>query len=134
MIPAHGITALEVIITSLTSLVILLLGIQINQTMSLRKAMNGIKDDFNTHVLQMTKLMAEKVSLDSCSGIRQECLALNKTIIMAPLEKQLASLKCKCTEKRKENQHDKETLWAALRTHSHTHIDGYETDKVILNK
>lgn len=134
MIPAHGITALEIVFTSLTSLVILLLGIQINQTISLRKAVQSVKDDLNSHVLQMTKSMAEKVGIDTCSGIRQECLRLNKTIIMNPLEKQISTMKYKCGENRKDNQHEKELLWAALKSHSHTHIDGYETDKVIIDK
>lgn len=134
MTPAHGITALEIIITSLSSLVILLLGIQINQTMSLRKAVQSVKEDLNQHVLQMTKTMAEKVSIDTCAGIRQECLALNKTIIMAPLEKQIGSLKYKCSENRKENSQNQNEIWLALKAHTHTHIDGYETDKVIFSK
>ncbi len=126
-------SALEAIITALSSVIVLLLGVQINQTMNLKKTITGVKNDLAAHILRMTELMTKKVDVENCNVVRRECLALNKTIIQHPLEEQIVEMKRKCREHRVNNDRDVAMLWEAIKRHTHTKISDNDNDKVILN-
>lgn len=129
----NSFTALEAIVTILSSLIIVLLGVQINQTLNLKKTINAVKENLANHILQMTQMMAKKVDTVSCVDVRRECFALNKTIIQNPLQDQLEEMKTKDREHRHKNEKEYAILWEALRKHSHTKIEDSEHDKVIFN-
>jgi len=126
-------SALEAIITTLSSIIVLLLGVQITQTMNLKRSLNNVKQGLSDHVLKMTELMTKKVDVDNCNVVRRECLALNKTIIQNPLQEQLETMKAKCREHRHQNEKENTLLWDAMRKHTHTKIESNENDKVIFN-
>lgn len=129
----NSFTALETIVTLLSSLIIILLGVQINQTSNLKKSINTVKDNLANHILQMTQMMSKKMDTVSCTDVRRECFALNKTIIQHPLEDQLEQLKYKCNEHLARQEKEFGSIWSAIKKHTHTGISDNEKDKVIIS-
>ena len=100
------------ILTALGAIVSILIVILIKKL----NTIDTLSIQFNTHLLEFTKIISNFVTFPDCSKVRSDCMQLNKTIIQAPLQKSLNE-----HEKRFEEQDQMdEQLWVAVRNHIHT--------------
>ena len=123
---------IELVLSGLGSLVVIFLGIQIRQIFNMNNKISNVAEKLDLHILAMAKALPSKVGIDTCSVVRKECLGLNKTIIQIPLEKRIDAILLKCKENKHLQEQEKESIWRAIRAHSHTHFEHPDTDKVVL--
>lgn len=99
--------ALEILLTIISTFIAILLTCLIRQNSILRTKLDK-------HILAMVEIMATKTDKSDCNLIRHDCIALNKRLIVEPLEKDLSNLR------------------EMIENHSHQGIDG--AGKVVIPK
>lgn len=109
-----------------------LLAILTGQIRGTRKDTQAISAKLDAHILNMTERLATKIDINTCGGIRRDCIDLNKKLILSPLQKAVDDIeeirKDAWTRQKIENK----SLWYAIRGHSHTELPARERDKVLL--
>jgi len=124
---------LTVDLNSILGIVIsVLLAVLTGQVRSVRNTSKEIGVKLDSHILEVTKAMATKVDVLGCRGIRQDCIALNKQVIVDPLDKALEDIEAARREAWERQRSENKSLWLAIRGHGHTEMPNRDGDKVIL--
>lgn len=125
---------LLVIISALGGVIAILIGILIKKFSRNEEKLNSLENAVNAHALEMAKLLPTFVSMQSCNGIRSQCVQLNKTLIGKPIEDKLNGY----IEENEAHweRHEAETgrLWQSVRQHSHTNPNDPDKDRVVFNE
>jgi hypothetical protein len=79
-----------------------------------------LASQFQQHLLNFTQVLSKLVTSEGCEKTRLACLELNKTIIQAPLQKELNSHIIVSENRWREHEDEAEQLWLAVKNHVHT--------------
>jgi len=93
---------------------------------------NSIGDKLDTHILEVTKAMAQKVDVSGCSHSQQKCQLLQQQLISEPLNLAISEMRQTFKETKAHQRRTTDEIWAAIRSHMHTALSDHQQDSVII--
>jgi hypothetical protein len=107
---------LPYIMTILGTMIMILLSILLKKL----NKIDVLSQSFNDHIVTFTQTISNLVSFPECAKARVDCCALNKTIIMLPLERQIEERKKLVDAHLNSIDSEIDNLWGAVQDHVHT--------------
>jgi hypothetical protein len=109
-----------------------LLGVLIFMVKNSRVETKGIGDKLDSHILEITKAMAQKVDIGGCSNSQEKCKAMQQQLIADPLHAAIVEMRVAFKESKTHQRRTTDEIWAAIRSHMHTALRDSPNDSVII--